>query len=165
MAKPHVGIVTFGVLGILFGIVGMVSNGLVLLMVMAVSNTPVKLNPTTIETLKMLQGPASVSIVLNVLTAFLMFVAGIGLFGLKRWAKTSYLVAAGFTIASRLAFFPLHFTRVTASGVDTMTQTAQQGGAIAGDLAVIVFNVLVFWFLSRANIKALFQAPSRPSSR
>ena len=152
MARRHPGIVTFGILGIVFGVLGAAYNGFLVVVLSALKRSPEQLNAETISTLEQVTMPMLLSIAVNALTGLTILVAGIGLLRLCGWARTAYLAAAGIAIANRLMTFPLYFRAPSLEAQEALSRS----GAMFGDLSVILFNGIAIWWLSRAAVRAQF---------
>ncbi len=167
MAKRDGGVVTFGILGIIFGLIGLLYSGFLVIMIIALKANAATLDSAATESLKAVNSVMLLSLAISALTGLMVFVSGVGLFSARNWARQWYMIAAGISLINRLAVFPMHFSQsVTTKGTvaDAVTRVANQVGGIIGDLAGIAFSLVILWFFSRANIKALFQrGPSAPT--
>ena len=167
MAQRHGGIVTLGVLGIVFGLIGLFYNGFLVSWIVLMKQSSGQMDPATVETLKAFSKPVIASMGVNALTGLIMLVAGIGLCLLRSWARVGYGMASAMTVANRLLTFPMHFSQSAAQpgGPETAQAVGVRAGGIMGDFGVIFFNLFALWFLNRAVIKAQLQpgSPSQPS--
>ena len=159
MARRNGGIITLGVLGIIFGLMSLFWNGGLFGSILVFKYSAVKLNAAAKEVLQKANVFILASLLINALTALMIFIAGIGLFSLKGWARWLYAAAAMITVVNRLAAFPLHFAsfRLNPQSPDVASQVGGFVGGIMGDVGVIALNVFIFWWLSRTSVKALFQ--------
>ena len=166
MAKRHGGIVTFGVLGIVFGFLGILYNGFFFVVLAGLKAMAPGSELATPEVMEAVSGPVLLSIAVSAVTGLMVFVAGIGVLTLKGWARVAYVIAAAITIVNRLLTFPMHFTQPPMAGTETepVQQAANQFLAMGSDLSVIAFNVLALWFFHRIAIKTFFQPVAAPSS-
>lgn len=162
MTKRHGGVVTFGVLGIVSGVIGSLANGLLLIMLVLAKARNSGLDPNTQAALASVNAGMLAALTTNVVTSLMAFASGIGVLTYKPWARLGYLAAAAITIINRLLTFPMHFQHSPITG-DAMAQIGYQIGNVGGDIVTIVFSGLVLWFFNRSTITSLFTQPPTAS--
>ncbi len=105
------------------------------------------------------------------LLSLVALAAGIGLFFLKRWARTAAMWQAGCSVV--LALFVTWFSpqreltdatlRVYEGLIDSkaqqMMQTGQAIGQWLGLILLVAWNGLLIWYCSRPTVKAYFGSP------
>ena len=165
MAKRHGGVIAFGVLGIVSGIIGSIANGLLLLMLLVARSRTIEMDAHTQAVVASVNAGMLAALAVNVVTSALAFVPGIGIFTYTSWARLGYLAAVTLTIINRLVTFPMHFQQsATPNTGDTLAQLGYQIGNVGGDIGTIIFSGLVLWFFNRSTIKSLFtHASTTPS--
>lgn len=166
MARRHKGLTAFGVLGIVFGVIGLVYHGFLVVAVLALRSMSLHLDLSAPDAARALSLPIVLSLAISTLTAALICAAGIGVLLAQGWGRLVYVAAAVLTMLNRLASVPLYF--VLAAPVSTATEAAQRAveraSAVMGDVGTIAFNVIALWFFTRAATKARFDAAAEPSS-
>lgn len=141
MEKRHPGIVTFGIVGILIGTIGLLVNGLLVI------DTLLRQSVELVGVIVML------SLTANVVASVMMVTSGLGVFSLQTWARTGFVFAAAITIINHIIMFPMHFMQAAEMSNQA---TANQISGIVGDIGVIIFNVLIICFFQSVSIKSLF---------
>ena len=157
MAQRSKGLTAFGILGILFGLIGLLYNGFLVTLIIMLQSAAPTLDVAAAEALEVITAPIVLSMVVNTLTGGMVFAAGIGVLKLKSWGRSVYMTAAVLTLINRALTFPMHLQSTVAES-EAVQQVAGRVGAMAGDLTVIAFNALVLWYFMRPAMKALFQA-------
>jgi hypothetical protein len=156
MSQQSKGLKAFGILGILFGLIGLLYNGFLVAVVMILRSAQVEVDPAVIEALEAITPPIMLSMTVNALTGSMVLAAGIGVLRLKGWGRSVYLAAAVLTLVNRVLTFPMHFQQSAAES-EAVQQAANRAGAMFGDIVVIGFNALVLWYFTRPAVKAAFQ--------
>ena len=155
MEKRHPGIVTFGILGMVIGTIGLLINGF--LVIDKLLNLFV--GAQGLRSIELIGVIVVLALTANVVASIMMITSGIGVFSLQTWARIGFVCAATITIVNRIIVFPMHFMQTSEMGTQA---TANQIAGIIGDVSVISFNILILWFFRSASIKALFKNAVTP---
>jgi hypothetical protein len=152
--KRSVGVTVFGVLFIVFNIVGLISLLVAPAMLQAVVDaggaTP-ELQAQADATREQLESGMGAAVTLGIMG----FGAGVGLLLLQRWARALTLSLAGisilWTIINMFRAGPL--------------PPGQEWVVILGLLPTFAWNGVVIWYFLRPNVKAQFAAIAAPTGQ
>ncbi len=179
MQRPT-SVVVFGVLNLIFGALGIVGT-LFSSAILFMPERPGIKNPV-LELVKQNAGYAAflkVSLVLGLLAAAVVLLAGIGLLASKAWGRTLSIVYAIYGIVASVVGVIANYFFLVAPLMQRATKMPagpEQAGAIGGAIGSLfggcfglIFPVLLLIFMCRAPVVAFFrqqevQSPFEPPS-
>jgi hypothetical protein len=160
MARPA-SVTVFGVLNIVFGVLGLLSGAASLGIMIAVANGAFPDNAGLGEQPALMLWTLAAS-ALGIVFAIVLFASGIGLLRMRPWGRTAALAYAGYAVFSTVVGMAIHWIYVAQpllaeQGPGGRTDPAQIGGAIGGMVGGclgLVYPILLWYFMPRPAVVA-----------